>query len=81
MKLVNYINEHYEEEQALYDLEKEETIMKGDHYHDKIGPKIEGYLEALKDREIYTDSVPTEYITRDHKLYDKFNFYDEELDG
>lgn len=80
MKLAIYINEHYEEEQALYDLEKEEIIMEGDHYHDKIGPKIEGYLEALVDHEIYTDSVPTEYITRDHKLYDKFNFYDEEND-
>lgn len=81
MNLIIYINEHYEEEQALYDLEKKEAILQGDYYHDKISPKIDGYLEALEDHGIYTKEVPVEYMTREHELYEKLNFYDEELDG
>lgn len=74
--LVIYINEHYEEEMALYDLENEEVILKGDYYHEKISFVIEGYLYALGLKE--DEDVPMEHIDKTHELFETLDFYVEE---
>lgn len=80
MNLVIYNNAHYEEEQALVDLESGEVILKGDWYHDKIDSVIEGYEQALKDFRIITESIPVEEINRNHKWYAILDFYDDDYD-
>lgn len=71
-KLIIYINKHYDEEMALYDLENDEVVLKGDHYHEKIPYVIEGYLYAL---EIDDEDVPREYIDKTHELFETLDFY------
>lgn len=71
--LVIYINGHYEEEMALYDLENNEVILKGDYYHEKISFVIEGYLYALGLKE--DEDVPREYIDKTHELFETLDFY------
>lgn len=78
MKLIIYVNEHFEEEKALVDIDKKEVLLKGDWYHDKIDVLIEGYLNALIGFNIYTEEVDTEYIDSKHELYDYLEFYNEE---
>jgi hypothetical protein len=81
MKLVIFANKHYEEEKALVDLDKNEVLLKGDYYHDKIDHLIEGYILALVGFGIIiNEDVPTEWINREHKLYDFLEFYDEEYE-
>jgi DNA-binding LacI/PurR family transcriptional regulator len=78
MKLIKYVNKHYEEERALVDLDSKEIILQGDYYHDKIDEKIEGYLKALEDHNIYTDEVEREEIGSKHEMYEELGFYNEE---
>lgn len=78
MKLIIFMNETFEEEEALVDLETGKVILYGDHYHDKIGPRIEGYLQALYDFGTYTADVRSEWITPDHEYFEKCNFYNGE---
>lgn len=73
MSLVIYVNETFEEEQALYDADKKKVILKGDYYHDKISAKIEGYLFA---KGIDEDDVEHVYIDQDHELFEVLEFYD-----
>lgn len=74
MKLIIYINENFEEERALFDLDSGVEILKGDYYHDKIDETIGGYLKALKDFDIYKADVEQELIDESHALYIKLNF-------
>lgn len=74
MELIIYVNENFEEEKALFDLEEEKLILSGDYYHDKIDGKIEGYLKALEDFKIYNKKVETVEIKENHKLYEKMKF-------
>lgn len=76
MKLIIYINGNYEEENALFDLDAEEVILKGDYYHDKINVKIEGYLQALVDFNIYRNEVDVEEISDEHKYFEMIEFYE-----
>jgi hypothetical protein len=80
VKLVIYVNSHYEEERALVDLEREGIILKGDYYHDKINYLIDGYLLALREHEIYPEEVDTIEITKDHPFYLSLDFYCEDCD-
>ena len=73
MNLVIYINETYEEEQALYDNDNNKVLLKGDYYHDKISSKISGYLFA---KGIDESEVEDVYIDQDHVLFDALEFYD-----
>lgn len=77
MNLVIYINETYEEEKALYDIDRDEVVIKGDYYHDKIDHVIEGYLIA---KEIDEDAVEDIWIDQNHELFEKLDFYDGSLD-
>jgi DNA-binding LacI/PurR family transcriptional regulator len=69
MELIIYVNEKFEDERALFDLDKKKIILKGDYYHDKISEKIEGYLKALKDHNIYDEEVNAEWIDETHEHY------------
>ena len=74
-KFAIYVNETFEEEKALYDLEKKDVVLKGDYYHDKIDYVIEGYLLALK---INLDEVDDIRIDSEHPLFKEFEFYNDE---
>jgi len=80
MNLIIYVNKHYEEEQALVDLDNKSILLKGDYYHDKIGNLIEGYLSALRDFDIYNKDVTHEEIDCNHQMYNTLEFYNEEDD-
>lgn len=73
MDLVIYVNGTFEEEQALYDKEKGKIVMKGDYYHDKIGFKIEGYLEA-KDISVDVEEI---FVYPNEKLFGELGFYND----
>lgn len=77
MNLVIYVNEHSEDEKALFDRGEKKIIMKGDTYHNKISQRIEGYLQALDDFAIYREKVETKYINESHELYEEIGFYNE----
>lgn len=77
MNLVIYVNDTFEEERALVDLDTGVEILNGDYYHDKIDDRIAGYLSALRDHKIYTDEVPTEYIGKKHEYFGRLDFYDD----
>lgn len=77
MKLVIHINERFEEQKALVDLDSGKVLVSGDEYHDKISERIEGYLKALNDFDIYNVSnkdIPEEYIDKNHKYYEVVDF-------
>jgi hypothetical protein len=69
MNLIIYVNDNFEDERTLFDLDKNKLILNGDDYHDKIDERIDGYLEALVDFDIYTKDVPSEWIEEDHEHY------------
>lgn len=73
MNLVIFVNETFEEEKALYDLDKKEVLLKGDYYHDKIDFVIEGYLIA---KDVDSDDVEDVWIDQNHELFDELEFYD-----
>ena len=77
MNLVIYINDNYEEEKALYDLDRKKVIIKGDYYHDKIDYLISGYLMG---KDISKDNVKDIYVNDNHdpKLFKELEFYDGE---
>lgn len=74
MNLVIYINEHFEDARALFDLDKGEAILSGDYYHDKIDERIEGYLQALADHNIHTEDVEDIWIDETHEHFRECNF-------
>jgi hypothetical protein len=73
MNLIIYINEHFEDERALFDLDNNKILLMGDYYHDKIDAKIEGYLLAL---DIDEDDVAEEWIDKTHKHFKQLGFYE-----
>lgn len=75
MNLIVYVNEVFEDERALFDLVNEKTLLKGDEHHDSISEKIEGYIEALNDFNIYNDEVKTKWIDESHKHHRQIDFY------
>ncbi|MGK4040841.1 hypothetical protein AB0Y20_00970 [Heyndrickxia oleronia] len=80
MNLIIYTNSHFEEEKALVNLNTKEVILKGDYYHDKIDEKIEGYLAALQDFNIYNDEPEEEEIDSKHEMYKELEFYNEDAE-
>lgn len=71
--MVNYINELFEEQEALYDLVKREVILFGDYYHDKIGYIIDGFIDGLS----HTGSpysFKEEKINPNHAIFEELGF-------
>jgi hypothetical protein len=77
VNLVVYINNTFEEEKALYDLDERRIIIKGDYYHDKIDHVIEGYLIA---KDIDEDEVEDIWIDNNHEMFEELEFYDGSMD-
>lgn len=75
-KYIVYINEAYEEdsEMALYDVENDEIVLNGDHYHHKIMYLIKGYLIA---KGLNFEDIKKEYIKEDNPMFDRLGFYSE----
>jgi hypothetical protein len=69
MNLIIYVNDSFEDERALFDLDNNKVLVMGDYYHDKIDEKIEGYLQALEDFDIHEGEPDTVWIEEDHKHY------------
>lgn len=80
MRLIIFTNSHFEEEKALVNLDTKEVIIKGDYYHDKIDERIEGYLAALQDFNIYKDEPKEKKIDSKHEMYEKLEFYNEDAE-
>lgn len=77
MNLVIYINENFEDSKALVDLNQDKVLLNGDEYHDKIYEKMEGYVQALNDFNIYDvkfHNIPQKEIGEDHEYYQDVNF-------
>lgn len=72
VNLVIYVNDNFEEEKALYNLDSKQVIVKGDYYHDKIDSVIEGYLLA---KCIDSDSVEDIWIDQNHEMFKELEFY------
>ena len=77
MNLVIYTNDEFEDEKALFDLDENKVLLMGDQYHNGIGSRIAGYLDALHDFGIYTDGVDKEWIDRKHEHFKLIGFYSE----
>ncbi|MCP1184946.1 hypothetical protein [Paenibacillus sp. 1781tsa1] len=77
MDLVIYVNEEFEDEKALYDLDEGKVLLQGDQYHDGIGSRIAGYLDALHDYGIYMDYTNKEWINKNHEHFKLLGFYSE----
>ncbi|QJI52421.1 hypothetical protein [Psychrobacillus phage Perkons] len=77
MNFIIYINDTFEEEKALYDLDKKEVILKGDYYHDKIDYQIMGYLLAL---EVDKEDIAEDIIDSTHVMFDKLEFYNDNFE-
>lgn len=63
------VNEDFEEHKSLVNLDKHQLLMTGDCYHDKIDERIEGYLQALEDNDLWSGDVQESYIGIGHKYY------------
>jgi hypothetical protein len=77
MKLIKYTNAEYEEEKALYDLDGEYIIKKGDYYHDKIDEWIDGFIQGLDYANEEVD-LETKEINKNDAMFFELDFYYEE---
>lgn len=80
-RIIILTNKLYEEEMGLIGLtdDKVSILLKGDEYHNKISSKIDGYLEALTDFDIFeVSTVEHLYIGRDSEYFKLVDFYDED---
>lgn len=74
MKLIVYVNDTFEEEKALFNLEDNIALVKGDYYHDKIDERIEGFLEGLDYCEKPYELLESENITSKNEHFDNCGF-------
>lgn len=71
MNLIIYINDNFEDERALFDLDTKEVLIKGDYDNDKIDSQIEGYLHSLG-----ISDVDDEWIDETHEHFKMIGFYE-----
>lgn len=74
MKLALYTNMEWEDEVALINLGTMEVILQDDEVG--IRGKIEGYLKALKDHDIYVENLLEMSIDVNHPHFEALHFYD-----
>lgn len=76
MKLQIVINETYEEENALVNIEDNTVLAKGDYYHDKISEYIEGFLSGLDFAKLDYELEEVDlYATPDMEIFNICGFY------
>jgi len=77
MKLIVYVNDTFEEEKALFNLDDNTVLVKGDYYHDKIDERIEGFLEGLDYCDMSYELLESENVISKMDAFEKCGFYNE----
>lgn len=80
MKLQKLINETFEDEMALININTNEVLIKGDSYHDKIDEMIDGFLLGLSYANVEYKLKENEKIKPSNKLFDICEFSNENYD-
>ena len=77
IKFIKFINGTLEDEAALYNVDNNEIVMKGDYYHDKIYEKIDGIIQGIEyiGMEVV---VKEKIIYPDNEMFNVLDFYEEE---
>ena len=77
INFIKFINGTLEDEAALYDVNNNEIVIKGDDYHDKIYEKIDGIIQGIKYVGIEV-AVEEKIIYPDNEMFNVLDFYEEE---
>ena len=77
IKFIKFINGTLEDEAALYDVNNNEIVIKGDDYHDKIYEKIDGIIQGIEYVGIEV-AVEEKIIYSDNEMFNVLDFYEEE---
>ncbi|HHT96495.1 MAG TPA: hypothetical protein GXZ90_01200 [Clostridiales bacterium] len=77
LRLQKIINETYEEEAALINVDTSEIIIKGDYYHNKISEYIDGIFHGLHYVNVSYERLPDQFVTPDMDLFKMCKFYEE----
>lgn len=74
------INETWEDERALINIETKQILLNGDSYHNKIDSMIDGYLIALNNSEIQFELLDDILINPNEDIFKYCDFIDKEGD-
>ena len=77
INFIKFINGTLEDEAALYDVNNNEIVIKGDDYHDKIYEKIDGIIQGIEYVGIEV-AVEEKIIYSDNEMFNVLDFYEEE---
>ena len=75
IKFIKFINGTLEDEAALYDVDNNEIVIKGDDYHDKIYEKIDGIIQGIEYVDIEV-TVEEKIIYPDNEMFNVLDFYE-----
>ena len=75
IKFIKFINGTLENEAALYDVNNNEIVIKGDDYHDKIYEKIDGIIQGIEYVDIEV-TVEEKIIYPDNEMFNVLDFYE-----
>lgn len=78
MRLKICVNDTFEEEKALVDLNSKSVLLRGDYYHDKIDEKIEGFLLGLDYCKIEYELLEDQNITPNMEIFQECDFYNDD---
>ena len=77
INFIKFINGTLEDEAALYNVNNNEIVIKGDDYHDKIYEKIDGIIQGIEYVGIEV-AVEEKIIYSDNEMFNVLDFYEEE---
>lgn len=77
IKFIKFINGTLEDEAALYDVDNNEIVIKGDYYHNRIYDKIDGIIQGIEYVGIEV-AVEEKIIYPDNEMFNVLDFYEEE---
>ena len=75
INLIHYYNDEFDEEEALYNADTKELIIKGDYYHDKISEYIKGILHGLTIAGVNYNITATTLTAKD-EMFKTLKFYE-----
>ena len=78
IKFIKFINGTLEDEAALYDVNNNEIVIKGDDYHDKIYEKIDGIIQGIEYVGIEV-AVEEKIIYPDNEMFNVLDFYERRI--
>ena len=77
IKFIKFINGTLENEAALYNVDNNEIVIKGDDYHDKIYETIDGIIQGIEYIGIEV-AVEEKIIYPGNEMFTVLEFYGEE---